>query len=208
MILRFSAGGAGLLVGLLLSSCQTVFQALLGIHGIKAPTPAELAQQAQRLGIPAERSFVLDTSYTGLLRHAAFPAQAKNHAQPLQLLYFDAHGQLRQFYINCNADLRLLNVEWNPDGRLDVFPPRSQTPPDSLLTFTEQIKHLRTASGTHPDTTARADYRLVVYWNRFMGRQTRGLLRAVQHNLRQVPAGQRVEVYYVNNDAIFYHWLK
>ncbi|GAB3829761.1 hypothetical protein [Hymenobacter jeollabukensis] len=196
-----------------LSGCNALYAGLvMGMHDTPPHTPARLAADVARYQVPASQVAVLDTSYLRFVRQQARDARtyeaAKNHGQLLQLLYFDDAGQLVSFHINCYAPPKLpsLNLNWNPGGRLNTFPPASQVAPDQLLSFAQLLTFLRTPAGQPlaPEQFAVApgSYRVVVFWSHTMGRQTRILLRELAQNLQRVPPGQPAPaVLYVNNDA-------
>ena len=209
MIRRFTAPVllAALAAGL--SGCNALYAGLLmGMKNTPPNTPARLREDAQRYQVPPDRVFVLDTSYLRFVRRLARQPRsyesAKNHAQLLQLLYFDQAGQLVSFHINCYADPKLPspNLRWNPDGQLNTFPPRTQVRPDSLLSFSQLLTFLRTPEGQPVEAARFAGQRpVVVFWSHTMGRQTRILLSELRQNLTRVPPNEAVPVLYVNNDA-------
>ena len=189
---------------LLLGGCQAVFT---GIYGIREPQRlalAELPTVAAEYGIPpAAPSAALDTSFLRVLRRmdTSDLAASKNHSQWLQAVYYDAAGQQQSFHINCYAG-GFPNLTWNRDGLLAQFPPAQQAPRDTLLTLAEHLGCLQPTLPALPP----ADYTVVVHWSRFMTRQSRRLIAAVQQNVALAPPGTRVAVVYVNNDA-FYHQI-
>ncbi|RTQ45866.1 hypothetical protein EJV47_23845 [Hymenobacter gummosus] len=190
----------------LLSAGLAGCSALYGLR--RTPETVDFAlvrQYAQDYGVglsPAT-SLALDTSYYTFLRRQPTP-QAPTlqlHAQPLQVLYFDRTGRLVSYFVNCNAG-GFPNLNWNHDNAQANFPPASQTPPDSLVSFARLASFFRTMGGSRLqglETTA--DYTVVVFWSHRMGRQSRRLLATVRQNLQLVPAGQRALLLYVNNDA-------
>jgi hypothetical protein len=69
-------------------------------------TPEQLRQARKEFGLPAERTFRLDTSYLRylfLLDTVRYADQIKNHYQPIQACYYDKSGNLISFHINCYA---------------------------------------------------------------------------------------------------------
>ncbi|MDO7850094.1 hypothetical protein [Hymenobacter convexus] len=193
-----------LLCGILgLSSCQTVFQGLYGIHGLRPVSSSEMQQLAGRYGIPANQVFVLDTSYRAFLSHLhrRDSAAAKNHYQPLQAAYYDRKGQLQSFYINCYAG-GFPNLAWNAAGGLNQFPPKPQAPADTALPLSDYLRYLRQPSGQPLPAQPTADHTIVVQWSRFMGRQSRRLIQAAQRNAALARPGSTVQLLFVNNDNL------
>lgn len=192
-----------------LSSCSTVAES---VYGMRQPVAVDFPQvseyaQAYGVGVAPGKSFALDVSYYEFLKRQPLALQevAKNHAQPLQLLYYNRAGRLISYYVNCYAG-GFPNLDWNHDNQLEVFPPVSQAPTDSLLSFTQLAPFLRTVGGSRVQAMeSLADYTVVVFWSHRMGRQSRRLLAAAQKNLERAPAGQRTYILYVNNDAYLKH---
>lgn len=196
---------AGLAAGL--SGCNLIYAGLvLGLKDTPPATPARLAADGQRYHVPPAQTFVLDTSYLTFLRRqpAARHESAKNHAQPLQLLYFDQAGALESFHINCYAKFGFPHLRWNADNRFGTFPPATQTPPDSLLSFARLLTFLRTPTGqpVPAGRFAAPRRRAVIFWSRTMGRQTEVLLHELEQNLLRAAPNEPVDVLYVNNDAL------
>ena len=193
----------GLLLAVGLGGCQTVFQGLYGMHGLRPVSATELPDLAEKHGIPPGRSCVLDTSYRQLLASWLGPnaEAAKNHYQPLQASYYDQTGQLKAFYINCYAG-GFPNLNWNSAGGLQQFPPAPQAPADTVLPLPTYLRYVRQSNGQRLPALPAADYIVVVQWSRFMGRQSRRFIRAVQQNTGLAQPGQSFRLLFVNNDNL------
>ena len=206
-MMRSVVGLFGLVVVLAgLSGCNLIYAGLvLGLKDTPPATPARLAEDVQRYQVPPANVFVLDTSYLTFLRRQpeALHESVKNHAQPLQLLYFDQTGALESFHINCYAKFGFPHLNWNAGNRFGTFPPTTQTPPDSLLPFARLLPFLRTPAGQPVPASrfAAPRRRAVIFWSRTMGRQTKVLLHELEQNLRRAGSAEPVDVLYVNNDA-------
>lgn len=192
-----------------LTGCTTVAESVYGMRQLNAVDYMQVQEYAQAygVGVAPGKSFALDVSYYEFLKRQPLALQevAKNHAQPLQLLYYNRAGQLISYHVNCYAG-GFPNLDWNPNNQLAVFPPVSQAPTDSLLSFTQLAPFLRTVSGSRVQAMeSLADYTVVVFWSHRMGRQSRRLLAAAQKNLERAPAGQKTYIMYVNNDAYLRH---
>lgn len=120
---------------------------------------------------------------------------------PLQALYYDNSGQLQAFQINCYAG-GFPNFHWDRNGILATFPPQQQAPLDSIVPLDTQLKYLRLLSQTKKFSADSFDSIVIVYWNRFMGRQSKRLIRFVQDNSK-LATEKKVKIIYVNNDNIF-----
>ena len=125
----------------------------------------------------------------------------KDHFQPLQAIYYDKIGQMCSFHINCYCG-GFPNLKWNRNGNFDVFLPKQQAPIDSVFTLEKQLSFVQPLA--HHDTLniKSFDYVIVVYWTRYMGRQSKRLIELVQKNAR-LTNRERVKIIYVNSDNAF-----
>jgi hypothetical protein len=187
-----------------LTSCKQVF---LGLYGMKMPktmTEKSILKAGRKYHIPPEDSYQLDSTYRTYLFSqdtSKFKHQIKNHYQPLQALYYNKTGMLESFQINCYAG-GFPNLKWNRNEIFEVFPPKQQAPIDSLLTLNTHLQFLHPLSKNPEKDQSKIDYFVIVHWNRFMGRQTRRLIRCVQKSAK-LTSDQKLKIIYVNNDNQF-----
>jgi hypothetical protein len=198
-----------MLASLGLTSCTTVAEGVYGMRRSETVDVPQVREYAQDygVGVVPGKSFVLDVSYFEFLKRQPLRLQevAMNHAQPLQLLYYNRAGRLISYYVNRYAG-GFPNLDWNHDRQLEVFPPVTQAPADSMLSFAELAPFLRTVDGSRVQAMQSfADYTVVVFWSNRMGRQSRRLLAAAQQNLQLAPATKKAYILYVNNDAYLRH---
>ena len=85
---------------------------------------------------------------------------------------------------------------------MTTFPPGKQAPVDSLTPLDVQLKYLKPLSQTVKIAPDQYDYIVVVYWNRFIGRQSKRLIRFVQKNSK-LETRKKIKIIYVNNDNLF-----
>ncbi len=193
-----------LIICFLVTSCTSSLLKLYGMKEMKAINEKEILQYSSVYGIPLEDSYELDTTYATFLQShdkILFKEEIKNHYQPLQVLYFDKEGKLKSFQINCNAG-GTPNLAWDRDSILTTFPPRQQTKIDNLLSLDTQLKFLRPLTNTLKFNVADYDYIVIIYWNRFMDRQSKRLIHFIQTN-STLSKDQTVKIIYANNDNIF-----
>lgn len=192
---------------LLLLTCSIFLTSCMALIGIKKPKPVKekiILQYSEKFNIPKADSYELDTSfisYLYFLDTTQYKKQIKNHHQPLQALYFDKSGQMVSFQVNCYAG-GFPNLKWDRNKILTTFPPKQQAPIDSILPLAKQLKYLRPLSGTTSLTTTNYDFVVVVYWSRFMGRQSKRLIHLIQDNCK-LSGGKQVKIIYANNDNVF-----
>ncbi|NOX45557.1 MAG: hypothetical protein GXO89_01090 [Chlorobi bacterium] len=186
------------------TSCSSIVQ---GIYGVKNPKELDdrtIIRYSEKYNIPIQDNYKLDTSYLGYLASfdtAIFKEQLKNHFQPLQALYYDKTGQLESFQINCYTG-GFPNLKWDRDSILTVFPPLGQAPVDNIVPLGVQLEYLLAFPHTNSFLVENFDYVVVVYWNRYMGRQSRRLIDFVQKN-QKLSGDKKVKVIYVNTDGVF-----
>ncbi|MCU0441694.1 MAG: hypothetical protein MUE96_04785 [Bacteroidia bacterium] len=184
----------------LLQSCSSIYYGVVGIRNPKPITPQEINALAQKWGIPNGSSFILDTGcYKNTLRGIQSDAQKNNHAQPLQALYFTNSSYPVSFQINCYAG-GFPNLKWNRNGNMDVFPPREQAPIDSAISLYDIKNCIQPAN---EKTYANASKPMVlVFWTKFMKRQTKRFLKEVNRNAQSRGQNQ-VNIIYINADNLF-----
>jgi hypothetical protein len=188
----------------ILTSCSKTMLGLYGMKDTKAVDDNTILQYSKMYDIPLEDNYELDTSYSTYLFSldtTYYKAQIKNHYQPLQALYFAKSKQLQSFQINCYAG-GFPNLKWDRDEILTTFPPKQQAPVDNLLSLDTQLKFLRPLQQTSKLSVDDYDYIVIIYWNRFMGRQSKRLIHFIQDNSK-LSADKKVKIIYANNDNIF-----
>jgi hypothetical protein len=187
-----------------LTSCSSI---MLGTYGIKSPHAVKeqtILSYAKKFNIPFEDTYVLDRSYSSYLPStdtSLFKEQHKNHNQPLQALYYNNVGQLQSFHINCYAG-GFPNLIWNKNGLFDIFPPEQQAPIDTFIDLKQQLKYFKPLSVTKTFAASNYDYVVIVFWNKFMNRQSKRLIQVVQENCK-LSRDKMVKLIYVNNDNMF-----
>lgn len=194
-----------LTASLSLTGCKNVFLGLYGMRMPKEVNEKKILRSGKKYHIPKEDSYQLDTTAYNMFLHSLdtskFKAQIKNHYQPLQALYYDRTGTLKSFQINCYAG-GFPNLHWNRNQIFDTFLPKQQAPVDSILPLQEHLRFLIPLSLTSKKNPADTEYFAIVHWNRFMGRQTRRLIRCVQKNAK-LSGDNQLKIIYVNNDNQF-----
>mgnify|MGYP000858766587 FL=1 len=163
-----------------------------------------ITRYSQKYNIPTADSYELDTAYFSYLFSldtVKYKSQIKNHYQPLQALYYDNLGYLKSFQVNCYAG-GFPNLKWDRNEIMTSFPPRQQAPIDSIVSLETQMKYIKPLSQTSKLSVDNYDYIVIVYWNRFMGRQSKRLIHFVQENSK-LEKEIKVKIIYANTDNIF-----
>jgi hypothetical protein len=187
-----------------LTSCKQLFLGAYGMKSAKRMDEKSILKSGKRFNIPNEDSYQLDTAYHTYLFSldtSKFKQQVKNHYQPLQALYYNKNGSLESFQINCYAG-GFPNLKWNRNQTFETFIPKQQAPIDSILPLHTHLRFLIPLSQTKTKNPYTTEYFIIVHWNRFMGRQTKRLIRFVQKNAK-LATNQEVKIIYVNNDNLF-----
>jgi hypothetical protein len=185
-----------------LVSCRTI----IGIKKVKQVSEDDVIELGARLSIPIEDTYMLDTSYSTYIRKTAGrdERKIKDHLQPLQAIYFGKENELiypLSWQINCYVP-GFPNLKWNYNGNMNQFPPASQAPLDSIFSAKKYLEFLRPVTGVVPFNTIDYDYIIIVFWNRFLEKQSKGLIEAVKRNAALADS-VKVRLLYVNNDNLF-----
>lgn len=194
-----------LVIAFLLTSCSSI----IGTNKLKSVDEKTILHYAKKYNINSTENYELDTAYFTFLKSfdtKLFKQQIKNHYQPLQALYYDKTGQLQSFQINCYAG-GFPNLKWNKNGIMKTFPPKQQAPLDTIISLNTQLKFLKPLSNTEKSTTNDYYYIVIIYWSKFMGRQSKRLIGFVQDNVK-LATDKRVKIIYVNTDNFFADNLK
>lgn len=187
-----------------MTSCTSVLTGLYGVKEIKLVNEKIIAKNAKKFNIQTVDNFELDAAYLTYLVSldtSKYKLQIKNHLQPLQALYYDNTGCLKSFQVNCYAG-GFPNLKWERDDIMTTFPPKQQAPIDSLVSLQTQLKFLKPLSNSSKFSIENYDYIVIVFWNRFMGRQSKRFVRFVQENTK-LETTKKVKIIYVNNDNVF-----
>lgn len=183
------------------AGCGGLILKMYGMKKLRAVNAAEVNRYARQYGINEDQHYVLDTAYWGFIRSidtTKYSAAQKNHAQPLQALYFNQQGELISWHINCYTG-GFPNLKWERDSAFAVFPPKQQAPLDSLLSLQQLGQYVITPEDSLQIVPLPVEYTVVVFWNRWMGRQSERLIHLVQENAA-LGKKKQVKIIYVNND--------
>ena len=173
----------------------------MGIKKPMAMTPEEIIVQGEKYGIPRGDSYVMDSSFFSValsLDTIRYGKDQKNLTQPLQALYFDASGRLISYSVNCSVG-GFPNLKWNRYGTFDQFPAAKSVELDTLNSVNEHLLHINPLNNAPFPDLRTYDNTVLVYWCRFMGRQSKRLVRVVQDNVR-LGEEKKIMVLYVNTD--------
>ncbi len=128
------------------------------------------------------------------LRKALYP--------PLQYMLFGSTGKIIFLTINFYAG-GFPNLQWNRDGAFEQFPPRPLVPFEDNGIYFQQIQPHVSALDTST-SSAKYDYTCVVFWDRFMGRQSNRLIKYALKNIEEErKKGTKINVLLVNNDNMY-----
>lgn len=147
--------------------------------------------------------YFIDKDYKKeLLKLSNDTALLKNHLQPLRASYYDKEGKLISFHLNCYAP-GFPNLNWNYKKAMEVFPPKSQTPIDNLLTLQKELEIIKSKTPEQEVAQEDFDYYVIVAWAGFLKKQSRGLIKAVRDNLELNITNKKIKVIYVCTDNVF-----
>lgn len=182
---------------------------IYGIQDTHSISDSSLNVYAGHFKIPLADNYSMDTSFATFIHSfdtTQFKYQIKNHYQPLQALYFDKTNHLVKYYINCYAG-GFPTLKWNRNGNLNIFLPKDQAPLDTLLTLDKQETFLKSTKNSKPPDFSNYDYTVFIYWNLFMKRHSRHLIKSIRKNCT-LAYNYSVKIVYVNNDNLFANFEK
>ena len=174
------------------------------MNNIAAISNDEIAEVAEKYNVPLADNYKLDTAYVSYLYTfdtLKYSLQIKNHLQPSQALYYDQNGNLSSFQINCYAG-GFPNLKWDRNEIMTTFPPKEQAPIDSILPLDKHLEFVQNLPQSEKISLDRYDYIVLVHWNKFMGRQSKNLIKTVQENA-ELKGKHKVKIIYVNTDEVF-----
>jgi hypothetical protein len=186
------------------SGCGFIMNGLYGIKNVKPMDDKTVLTYGNKFNIPQDKSYLLDSTYIQFVKKqdtSKYSSEINNHLQPLQALYFDENEKLISYHINCYAG-GFPNLEWNRNQVMDVFPPLQQAPVDSLVSLALIRNCIRSVIGNNKVDSTRFNNTVIVFWSRFMGRQTERFIQTVQQNA-SLSKGGIVNLIYVNTDNLY-----
>lgn len=187
-----------------LTSCTAIVMKMYGMNEPKHISDEKIVELSEKYNIPPSDTYTLDTSYVNFLYSfdtVKYKNNIKDHLQPLQALYYNKNGQIESFHINCYAG-GFPNLKWDRNDVMNTFPPQNQAPLDRLLPLDIHLKYIQKLPASDDISTDGYDYVIIVHWNRFMGRQSKKLIQAVQENAK-LAENQKIKILYVNTDEVF-----
>ena len=185
----------------LLVGCQSMIKGMMGMNAPKSLDADEILVLEEEYSIPQSDGYEMDSSYFAVLKDfdtTRFKRDQKNLLQPLQVLYFDASGTLISYHVNCSVG-GFPNLKWNRLGDFNQFPPAKSVELDTMKHVSNHLLHINPLNNAPFPDLRTYDIAVLVYWNRFMGRQSKRLVRVVQENV-SLAKDKKVMVIYVNTD--------
>lgn len=179
---------------------------LMGMNKAKELNENEIIELAGKYNIPENQVYEAQKSYfDDLFKNfdsEKYKDEIKNRYQPLQALYYVNDGELVSYHVNCHTGgVGFPNLKWNKDDNFEQFIPKQQADLDELFPLDTLLTYFEPLGNTKEINTAEYDYVVIVFWNRFMGRQSKRLIKFVQKSLEYTD-GHKVKVIYVNNDKL------
>lgn len=175
--------------------------ATMGVRYPKALTDEMITRTAHRWQLDSGGVFIMDTAFTQLLNPDATEGHPLTKAlfQPAQLRVYGTNDTLIAILANCHPG-GFPNLKWERSLWHEGFPPKRSIRIDSAVTFTTDARYLRPINGAalaarNPDRPA-----VLFIWTRFMGRQTKRLLK---YTMRMRATWPQADWYFANMDALF-----
>lgn len=162
-----------------LSSCSTVLKKLYGIEDLKEFDPVRVKEFERYMTdlYPNVTSIISsDTSFKKFIEE--FSEFSKNDvSQPIQILYFK-NDSLISYHINCYAKGSLNgHLNWNYDGRMNSYPPRSAVQLSVNKRFSDLISIYELPESQKSDV-------IVFFWSTLLNRQAKEAFKVVIENIK------------------------
>lgn len=174
----------------------------IGFRMPKELNEKQVGRLANKMDLPLEDVYAIDTSYFHEIAEWD-SLVSKAHSQPLQAMYYNESGVLKEHHVNCYAKSNGISLDWTYRANFSVFPPKHERPADTIQSFDVLKRHLQSFSFSSPLKTDGYDYVVVVIWNRMMFKQSKNLVETVQDNLNTGLEKNKVKTIYVNTDALY-----
>ncbi|HRI00159.1 MAG TPA: hypothetical protein PK006_03830 [Saprospiraceae bacterium] len=187
-----------------LCSCTQLLYSVYGIKQMESLTEYDIIKLTKKYNIPTNDSYALNKNFLKLLKQiedSLNTENIKNHYQPLQAIYYDQNRNMCSYYVNCYAG-GFPNLKWNRKHSLEFFPPTTQAPIDSIISLDQFIQYFQILDPSQQAPTIESEYIILVFWSRFMGRQSKRFIRLIQHNA-SLGRNHKIKIIYVNNDNMF-----
>lgn len=214
---------------------SSTYSVLLGVDTTpKIQSTSKINKDFAKHNIPLEQAYVLhlsswsdtikgrvyqevntltadrDTSDQDRALMASLKNNAKDDLQPAQLRYFTRTGEPIYRMVNCYIE-RPLKSDWNAENCFSSFPPKPISRLDNdrtdQLQFLLPHIHRLDSSSVSMNDLPQADYYAVVFWNSFMKRPSKNLIRTVRE-YHTTKTKRSVYTLFVNNhNASFWHAL-
>jgi len=211
----------------LFSGCQLSYRVLLGID----TTPewrlnSEIIQDAKKLHIPIESIYILDTaSYRNtilknlhsnleVLKSDSTSVDSVSIKKLYKVTNDDLHATQIRFFNGEEAEIfKLVNcyidppipMNWNVQGCFNSFPPKVLI--ESLNThyydlnfFLSHISNLKGDSVSFSELP-KSDYYVIIFWNTFMKRPSRKLIKTINKYIDSYPEYKIVPIFINNQNA-------
>lgn len=195
---------------LLLYSCQPVFKKALGIRKIRTLSESRIAQIQDRYHVNSNFSYYVDTNYLHYLslhfdeHNIDDKPVIKDYVQPLLAAYYFKKQTADLLIVNCNAEMRVLNLTLNKHGEMNVFPPKYKEKGSNKILLNEYLTYLKPVDAAHKIKdieTSNYDNVVIIHWSYFMNRQARIFVKQALDNLNL--SKQNNLVLFVNIDNIY-----
>ncbi|HET8963229.1 MAG TPA: hypothetical protein VFM99_04995 [Chitinophagales bacterium] len=191
------------------SSCQPILKAFVGVNNVKQYSANEILIKSNRYHLANENLYeIRDTAYWAFIK--SYEGKMLNNYytfkdlyQPLQVFSFDSTGILQFHLINCKVG-GFPNLKWDRYGYFDIAPLKmpSTLLSDSTLKLNTIKEYYLPISINQDVSNTEFNECIIVYWNYFLGRQSKRLIKKIQEY--NINTNSNAYVYYVNTDNLFY----
>lgn len=179
----------------LFTSCQALFVAFVGIRPMEQFDRGKYEAFIDKLPKNVPFTSIVGSVEQSLAVIEFDTAKQAQHNlyQPIQILYFRGE-KLVSYHVNCMAPAKGFGLNWNYDGRFEVFPPKSPLNCDSININLAQYQRV------YPEITGDEDYIIIVYWTNVLPKVSRSAIKTVFNNLEEFNQVGNCRIYLINDD--------
>jgi hypothetical protein len=233
MKLKFANLFTIVIITVFTTSCGLLYRTILGIDSTPSwKSLKQIQKDSKKFKIPESHSYILDTAsyYSAVidiynnrkeelkkdssqmdsLDWFRAKANVNNDLQPVQIRYFDQDGKPLFKMINCYID-GYISMSWNVDSCFETFPPQtidglSYDTNENLAFF---IPHLTTLNEEKVQISdiPKADYYAIVFWNSFMIKPSRTLIKQLKEYEENNPDKNTYFLYVNNHNSQIWNML-
>ena len=190
---------AGIVMSLILSSCQQLTWTLARFMGVRKPkveSKETVFKFLDKIGQDTTDVYALDTNLYNLFRNEPFKPDWDTGLRPIQIRVYDHAGEPVMQWASCEGYLDDLKT-------FDSLPPRNYNGLNTSLKLQEDINRYYTLEGSPANLFAPEgyDYYVLIYFANWFPRQSKESFSIIDQYVIDHP-GLKFKIYKINMDVL------